>query len=690
MPPLRLLPFLLAALPLTAAEPTATLERVVVTTTRGAQPLANSPLAVDIFGSADLQASPSLALDDVLRGSAAFSLFRRSGSLTANPTAQGVSLRGLGPSGASRSLVLLDGIPLNDPFGGWVSWTKLPRDSISRVELVRGGGSGAWGNAALGGTIQLLSNPLEADATAATFHLGDHGTRAGELSATRTTGNGAVHLGARAFATDGFFLVAPERRGAIDRRAETRHHWAQASWRQALAGETHLQLNLRTFDEKRGNGTPLQRNRTRETLVSANLDGAIAGGPAWSAVAYAQDQTFASFFSGVSADRSTETPASDQYDVPARAAGAAVTLTWIHAGDGSTTTGVDTRWVEGETRERFFLAAGEFTRRRIAGGEQAFAGAFVQHERKLAPAWRASAGARVDGWRNTDGTRREIDLNSGAVLRDDRYANSDGVEFSPTAGLVWQPRPGWRARLAAYRAFRVPTLNELHRPFRVGNTITEANPALGVETLVGAEAGLEITFKKSGLGVAVFQNDLDDAVANVTLGRGPGNIPGVGFVPAGGSGRQRRNLDAVRVRGFELAAHWSPLPSLRLHTDYLLSDARVRAAAAPAADLAGRRLAQVPRHTVVVGTAWQAPAQVKATARLRWTSAQFEDDENALRLAPAATVDLGLSRTFGDRWTLFAAVENLFDERVETGRSADGLVNVAPSRFAHGGVRLAW
>jgi outer membrane receptor protein involved in Fe transport len=685
----RLLFLLLPALPLAAAQPATTLERVVVTTTRGAQPLANSPLAVDLFAASDLQASPALALDDTLRSSAAFSLFRRSGSLTANPTAQGVSLRGLGPSGASRSLVLLDGIPLNDPFGGWVSWTKLPRASLARVELVRGGGSGAWGNAALGGTIQLLSRPLETDATAVTALVGDYGTRAGEVSATRTTGDGAVHVAARAFATDGFFLVEPERRGAIDRRADSRHHWAQASWRQALAGDTRLQVNLRTFDERRGNGTPLQGNRTRETLLSAGLEGSPAGGPAWTAAAYFQDQAFASFFSAVSADRSTETPASDQFDVPARAAGAAVTATWIHAGDARTTAGADARWVEGETRERFFLADGAFTRQRIAGGEQAFAGAFVQHERALAPGWRANLGARLDAWRNTNGSRRETDLINGAVLRDDAYADTDGVEFSPTAGVVWRPRPGLRARAAAYRAFRVPTLNELHRPFRVGNVITEANPALAVETLTGVEAGLELTFAAGSLSLAAFQNDLDDAVANVTLGRGPGVVPGVGFVPAGGSGRQRRNLDAVRVRGLEVSAGWTPRADLRFTADYLLSDARVRRAAPPA-EIAGKRLAQVPRHTLVVGTIWQAPGQVSVNARIRWTSAQFEDDENALRLAPAATVDLGLSRAFGDRWTVFASVENLFDERVETGRSGDGLVNIAPPRFAHAGVRWAW
>src|SRR2546429_4619415 len=101
------------------------------------------------------------ALPISFRGVPVFIFFRRGDSLPANPAAQGVSLRGLGPSGASRSLVLLDGVPLNDPFGGWVAWTKVPREGLERAELVPGGGATAWGNAALGGVVQLFTRPLQ-------------------------------------------------------------------------------------------------------------------------------------------------------------------------------------------------------------------------------------------------------------------------------------------------------------------------------------------------------------------------------------------------------------------------------------------------------------------------------------------------------------------------------------------------
>jgi outer membrane receptor protein involved in Fe transport len=104
---------------------------LAVTATRASQPLAQVPFSLVTVSGHELHSAPTATLDGALRRVPGFSLFRRSDSLTANPTAQGVSLRGLGPSGASRSLVLLDGVPLNDPFGGWVTWSKVPANRSS-------------------------------------------------------------------------------------------------------------------------------------------------------------------------------------------------------------------------------------------------------------------------------------------------------------------------------------------------------------------------------------------------------------------------------------------------------------------------------------------------------------------------------------------------------------------------------
>ncbi len=656
-----------------ADEPPVTLAPVVVTATRSAQPADQLPVAITVFTAEDLRASPSLAIDDALRSEPAFSLFRRTGSLTANPTAQGVSLRGLGPSGASRSLVLLDGVPLNDPFGGWVAWTKLPKLSLAGAEIVRGGGSGAWGNAALGGTVQLFSGPPSGNRATAEALVGDFKTRSGEVSVARSTDDDRLSLtvNAAAFATDGVYLIRNP--GAIDRRAALDYQRAQASVRTALNPSLDLIVTTRLYTEDRGNGTPLQRNASDERFVSAALNGSQTDGFTWSAIIYAQDQSFASFFSTVNAARTAETPANDQYEVPANAAGAAFTATWgAPTDDAITTLGLDARRVEGETREKFNFTAGPFDRR--AGGEQAFTGLFARHDRLVLAGLRLSGGARIDTWQNDGGFRRE----TGPVPLDQHFADRDGIEFSPSLGLVWTAAPAVRARAAAYQAFRVPTLNEYHRPFRVGSVTTNANPDLAPETLTGFETGLDFGRKGSPLGASLtaFANDLHDAVTNVTVAANT---------------RERRNLDRVRVQGLEASAHARPHRTLTLEAAYLFTDARVTepGPAAPAS-LDGNRIAQVPRHTLAASATWEAPAAFRVTARARWFSLQYEDDENTLRLAPDATVDLGVSRRLARHWEVFFAVENAFDAEVETGRTTAGVVSAAPPRWSRAGLRYDW
>ena len=680
-------------IPWLAAATPVTLDPEIVTATRIPQPHENIASTVRVLDETALLAAPTATLDGALRAIPGFSLFRRSDSFTANPTAQGVSLRGLGPSGASRSLVLLDGVPLNDPFGGWVAWTKVPRENLRRIEVVPGGGASAWGNAALGGVVQVLSPADDTRTTRATATVGDFGTRGFEFSHTQPGDKATLDLAASTFATDGFSLVAPERRGPIDVAAWSRHRWLTARWRQPLGNALDFSASFRGYDEKRGNGTPYQHNGTREKFGSVSFNGRPADSFAWNAVAYVQDQSFASTFSGVNATRTAETPASDQFDVPAVAAGAAWTGSWRHSGAAHTSAGIDARRVRGETREYFTFAAGNFTRLRVAGGEQQTGGLFVLHDRPLDPTFRTTLGARLDRWSDTDGHRRESDRTTGVFSRNDRYADRDGTSFSPSAGLVWRPNAGWLVRANAQQAYRRPTLNELYRPFRVGANVTEANADLRTERVTSGELGAEWTVRAPTqsltLGATAFWNDLRDAVGNVTLARGPGTFPIVGVLAAGGIGRQRLNLDRTRTQGLELSATWTVTTDLALNAAALLNDATVRrASVAPA--LVGNEVAQVPRHSATLGATWRAPAQVTFTPRLRWIGRQFEDDENTLRLGEVVVVDLGITRPLTPHLTVFLTAENLGNARIETGRSADGIVNTGTPRLVLGGLRGRW
>ncbi|MEY4489280.1 MAG: hypothetical protein RIQ79_1788 [Verrucomicrobiota bacterium] len=671
-----------------------TLPAFVVTATRAPQDPATLPLTVDVFTASALHDGPSLTLDDALRRSAAFSLFRRTGSLTANPTAQGASLRGIGPSAASRALVLLDGVPVVDPFFGSIAWSKLPSASLERIEVVRGGGSSAWGGTSLGGTIQLITAPLlpapdsppsgnprtSGDASAT---WGDFNTRALDDAATFVTPSArdAWRIDAAAFATDGVRLV--QNPGPIDRPADSASQRGQLTWQHRVGDSATLTATARAWHDERGNGTPYQENASDERFVSATLTARPANGPAWSCTLYAQDQDYSNTFSSVNAARTAETPASDQYAVPATAGGASAQLTWGDARDlasgtsSLTTVGLDARRVEGETREHFRYIGGTYTRNRLAGGTQTSAGLFANHSRALAPDLTASAGLRLDTTRNTDGFRHETVLATGVDELNQHYANREDRAFSPSLGLAWRATDTLTARAAAYSAYRTPTLNELYRPFRVGPVTTRANPALAPETLLGGELGLawETPAHDAGLRATIFQNDLSDAVANVTLDA---------------TTREKRNLDSARVRGLELGGHWNPFAPLRLDADYLLNDARVVSGGPAAAALDGRRLAQVPRHNLTLGATWQAARALDFDLRAGWRSAQWEDDLNTLRLAPFTRLDLAAHYAFSPRWRLTLAVENLLDTDIETGRTATGVVSIAPPRWSRAELEFRW
>jgi len=657
------------------------LDPVVVSVARDPLSRSAQPYTVESISASRLDALPAYSLDDKLKRSAAFSLFRRSGSLSANPTTQGVSLRNIGPNGAGRTLVLVDGIPLNDPFGGWVAWAKTSPLASSHVEIVRGGGSGTWGSAALGGTINVLAaSPPEADQHAVRFEVGDFGSLAAAGRSVWVQNKGYITADMSGFRSDGFRRKSLRSAGPIDRPTDLRQGVAALSWARDWTERLQSKFNLRAFEEERGNGTPLQANRTRELLLSAELVGQT-NTVDWQARTYVQSQEYRSLFTAVDTARVSERPVLDQFQVPADAAGVSTVLAW-GGPDARTTAGFDGRWVEGETRENFFRVGDEFTRNRRAGGSQATAGVFASHNRELATGWRVDAAVRLDAWALRSGERVERNRQTGAITRQDTYPDRSDTEINPRIGVVWQPDETWRWTIAGYHAYRLPTLNEFYRPFRIGSVITEANPQLKPEHLTGAEAGVEWQNEKLRLRATFFTTEITDAVANVTLGVGPGFVPGVGFVPNGGVGRQRQNLDQISVHGWELGGDWQATDSLSLRVDYLYSDARD--------DATGRWLPQAPQHTLVLGATWNPNLRWQLDGQMRHVGDAFEDDTNRLILNAATTLDLRVAYTWSSQLELFAAVENLMDEDVVTGRTVSGLVDLGTPRFVRAGATWRW
>src|SRR5687767_8688225 len=199
--------------------PASVFESVTVTPTRTEQRLGDVPASVRVVDRETIRRSPATVADDVLRLVPTFSLFRRTSSLSAHPTAQGVSLRGVGPSGVSRSLVLIDGIPFNDPFGGWVYWTRVPLESVERIELVDGTSSSVYGNYAMGGVINVVTARPKPRTFELRTQFGNNKSPKADFSASDVWGKVGASIEGSAFTTDGFPQVVASERGAVDTKA---------------------------------------------------------------------------------------------------------------------------------------------------------------------------------------------------------------------------------------------------------------------------------------------------------------------------------------------------------------------------------------------------------------------------------------------------------------------------------------
>ncbi len=630
-----------------------------------------------------IAASASDRLETILADAAGLQQFRRSDSRSANPTSQGITLRGLGGNAASRALLVLDGVPQADPFGGWVAFPAYATDRIGRIRVSRGGGSGYYGAGALAGTVELESaTPGEVAPLAGTIAYGSRDSVEAQGSAALVRGSGFATLSGAYARGDGFIPTVAASRGSIDRPAPYEQASGAVRGVVQLAPATEIQVNVSGFTDVRERGTPFTGNRSEGADASIRLVGRGRWG--WSALAYLQTRAFASRFAAINAARTTATQTLDQYNTPATGIGARLEVAPPLGSAVSLRLGADVRDVTGRTQELYTYVAGQPTRRRVAGGENLTGGLFADGSAEWGRLT-ATLGGRIDWWTIRGGFLRERTLATGAALTDLRFADRSGSEATGRAGLAWRVASPLTLRAAAYRGWRLPTLNELYRPFRVGADATAANATLSPESLRGVEAGATLApTRTTSIAATWFHNRLDDAIANVSAGAGPGTFPLVGFVAAGGAYRVRQNLDAVRSEGIEVDASWRPGP-VGLRASWSHVDARVRASGAAVA-LDGLRPAQTPRDQVSA-TIDARHRGYAAALTLRHIARQFDDDQNSRSLAPATTLDAYLAIPVTRTIQIEGRAENLADARLEAGTSGAGIVERATPRTLWLGIR---
>jgi outer membrane receptor protein involved in Fe transport len=619
-----------------------------------------------------LTMSASGRMEDVLRDAAGFQQFRRSDARSAHPTSQGATLRGLGGNASTRALILLDGVPMVDPFGGWVSWAALDPARIGQVRVTRGGGSGVFGPGALAGTIEMSSvAPADADRLTAGVSYGSRNAVDADVGASAKLGTGFFSLSGGYARGDGFIPIIAADRGPIDRAARYKQSRLSGRVVVPIGSETELQANGSFLLDERDRGLPFTNNRNLGIDTSLRLVG--HGHWRWEATSWLQVRQFSSGFASVNATRTVATQSLDQYNVPATGFGGRFEIRPPLGDSVTVRLGGDARHVDGRTEELFTFVAGSPTRRRVAGGNQTLVGGFADGSFQPLENLTLTAGGRIDHWSIEDGSLIERVLATAAFATNSAFPDRSGNEATARAGIAWKPVGTFTVRSAVYTGWRLPTLNELYRPFRVGADVTQANAALDPERMKGVDIGADYhPLPGWHLGGTLFWNRLDHAIANITI------APSIA---------RRGNLDAIRSRGVEIDGG-AAFGDWRLGLGYSHVDARVRSSGAAIASN-GLRPAQTPRDQLSASAEWHRPGSLRLGTTLRYVGRQYEDDQNSRRLTDALTVDAVAIMPVGKGFSVELRGENLANVEVQAGIASGGTIERATPRSLTIGLRYA-
>ncbi len=616
-----------------------------------------------------LTVTASRRVDDVIRQIAGFQLFRRSSSMTTNPTAQGANLRGLSGSGASRAAVLFDGLSINDALGGWTYWSRVPLISLEQIEVLNGGSSSIYGSGALSGAINMVplklgdnKLKLKLETSLASQNTGD---ASGVLLFSR--GKWQADLVGDIFNTGGYIPVEEASRGDVDTPARSRHSNAILKLGRRFGEKNRVFVRGNLFAERRENGTSLTNNRTyfRQIAAGADLDG-------FTVRAFGEVQVYDQTFSSVSADRNSESLTRIQR-VPSRAFGASAT--WRRSvSRHSIVAGGEIFNVRGFSDEAGF-SAGQPTNVTRAGGEARDLSLFGQETWEITRRLALNLSARFDLRRNLDGITATRTLATEASA-ETRFADRTATAFRPRIGLAYDVTKNVSVYGNYSRSFRAPSLNELYRGFRVGNIVTNANAFLTPERAETVEAGGSAIFynRKLITRAIVYQARVHDPVVSVTIAATPALIT-----------RQRQNVGSTTSRGLELALESSPTDGFDLNASYLLVDAKISDFPA-SLDLVGARLPQVPRHNFSTQIAYRYRTRWTLSSQFRAASSQLEDDRNTLSLRPYLTLDTRFSYKFPHSIEAFVSAENMLNSRYDIARTP--VRSVAAPRSVRIGLRF--
>lgn len=655
-------------------DPAQTSEQVTVTAYRAPLGALESPMTTRMLSQTALSTTASLTMSGQIRQLPGVELFRRSSSLVANPTSQGISLRGLGSTSASRTLVTEDDVPLNDAVGGWIHWVEEPELAIDRIEVLRGGASDLYGSSAIGGVVNVV--PTRPART-----LGEVRSSYGGLGTYDTAGLFETKLGpwgilasGGAMGTDGFIQEAPYQRGPIDTNSNM-HGQNGLLDAERMRGTLRIFARGSGFNEARANGTPFQTNGTRLWRYATGADWQARHNASATLRVYGSTEHYRQTFSSISnlptiADpacsyRCGETPTRFAL-IPDDELGAAAHWNQPIGSELLVVAGADTHDVRVWDREQTFGATAALTN---LGDHQRDSAAYAElmWTRR---AWTLTASSRFDWFQNYDG-RQVVWTGSTWIPAAKQPIERDERLFDPRMGLSRRLGDHWAVSGSGFRAFRAPTPSELYRSTQVGNELTVPNSSLLSERATGWETGVASEWNWGTVRTSYFDTAVSRPIVAVTTN--PNSSPILLL---------RENLGQIESRGVSADFEAAPRSWLSVDGGYQFAHAVVSRGTQ---DL-GNWIPDVARNMETLNLRAFKPRWGTLGLQSRLSGHQYDDDANSFLLHGYFRVDAYASHDFGPHLELFAAGENLFDRTIEVSKTPT--TTLATRRVASAGMQL--
>jgi outer membrane cobalamin receptor len=638
-------------------QPAAAAEQITVTAYRAPLGELESPATTRVLETKALRTTAAITLDDEIRQLPGVELFRRSSSLVANPTSQGISLRGLGSTSASRTLVMEDDVPLNDPLGGWIHWQEQPELAIHSIELVRGGAGSLYGSSAIGGVINEVSALPTSDSAEVSASYGGEETYDESVLAQAKRGPWGVLGAGGLIGTDGYIQEAPFERGPIDEPSNVHSQNALLAGEHA-SGALRLFARVSAFDEQRHNGTPYQFNGTRLARYVLGGDWKTASNAALNLRVYGGDERYRQTFSSISNSpgagdptctyRCSEIPTRYSF-IPDNELGAA--LHWsLPLGAGLLlVAGADAHDARVWDQEQTFGSTAALTN---LHDHQRDSGAYVE-AMGVRGAWTLTGSVRMDWFQNYDG--QETRWNGAAWLPTPAQPPQQGERlFDPRMGIARKIAEHWALSASGFRAFRAPTPNELYRSTQVGDELTLPNNGLKSERATGWETGLAMERAWGTARASYFLTEVNRPI--VALTTNPNSSPIL---------LMRENLGQIESRGVSLDFGVTPWRRISVDGGYQYAHAVVSRGTQDY----GKWIPEVARNLATLNVRATKPRLGTLSFESRLSGRMYDDDANAYLLHSYFRLDAYGSHDFGSRWEVFAAGENLFDRSIEVSKT---------------------